>query len=144
VNLHNFRRALHDCPEVSDTARLRYLNVVFQKDPELIVERDRREDAFATLRAIRDKAEGGKVAVIESGMDCDGVQYAGVVHTINATPGAYTRLWNRISESADGRFYLSIARPSVAKGIQYRSRDRVMEAYEDGHPHSIAYGSMDD
>lgn len=81
--------------------------------------------------------EDGKIAVIESGRDCDGVEYDGKVHMIDATPEAFVKLDEGLSEWADGPYRLAIERPSVAKGIGYSSRDLVLEAMEEGHPHHI-------
>jgi hypothetical protein len=77
------------------------------------------------------------VAVIESGMDCDGVSYDGKRHLIPATREAWNRLYDDIAQWADGPFNLVLASP--LDPVQYRSRDNVMEAYEDGHPHSITW-----
>lgn len=86
-------------------------------------------------------AEDGKVAYIESGRDCDGVQYSGQVHITDATVEAYEALHDRIAEWADGPFHLELCSVSVAKGVQYESRDLVMEAHEEGHP-GVIYSSF--
>lgn len=97
----------------------------------------RRANVLLLIQLIADKAEGGKVCAIESGRDCDGVQYAGKVHTIDATIKAWRELDDRIGNWADGPYRLSVASPSEARAIRYESRDLVMEAHEDGHPHVI-------
>jgi hypothetical protein len=86
---------------------------------------------------LRECAQDGKVLVIESGMDCDCVQYDGRQHLINATIEAYDKLYNDVAEWADGPFSFSITSPSEARYHTYRSVDLVMEAYENGHRHSI-------
>lgn len=86
---------------------------------------------------INELAEHGEVVVVESGRDCDCVEYSGRCHTIQATIDAYEALEDSIHEWADGPFHLDIMRPSEAESIRYSSRDLVLEAYEDGHPHSI-------
>lgn len=82
--------------------------------------------------------EHGEVCVVESGRDCDGVEYSGRVTTIQATLTDFEDLRERIAEYADGPFHLEIVRPSEAESIEYVTRDTVMEAYENGHPHSIS------
>lgn len=82
-------------------------------------------------------AEDGKVAVIESGRDCDCVEYDGRVHIIEATVEAFDALHDSISEWADGPFRLQLSKVSEATGVKYQSRDLVMEARENGHPHYI-------
>lgn len=97
----------------------------------------RRANLMLLIHLIAEKAEGGKVCAIESGRDCDGVQYAGKVHTIAANIDAWRKLDDDLGKWADGPYCLSVASPSEARGIQYESRDLVMEAHEDGHPHVI-------
>lgn len=97
----------------------------------------RRANVMLLIHLIATKAEGGKVCAIESGRDCDGVQYAGKVHTIDANIAAWRKLYDDLGNWADGPFSLSVASPSEARAIEYTSRDLVMEAHEDGHPHVI-------
>lgn len=78
----------------------------------------------------------GKIRVVESGRDCDGIQYAGKVHTIDATITAYEALDDEIGNWADGPYRLRLMDHAEANP-NYESRDLVMEAHEDGHPHSI-------
>jgi hypothetical protein len=98
-----------------------------------------REDWLASKIPVKARieecAEDGVVAVIESGRDCDGVQYWGRTHTIPATLTHYQRLCDTIGDWADGPYWLEVERPSVK--VQYGSRDLTMEAFEDGHPHVL-------
>ena len=89
------------------------------------------------LADLRDLAEDGMIAVVESGRDCDCVDYFGRVHVIAATLEAYNDLYDRTAEWADGPFYFALAKPSEADKIEYESRDRVLEAFEDGHRHHV-------
>jgi len=86
-------------------------------------------------RAIEKFQEGGKILVVESGMDCDGVRYWGRTHECDANWRAFDKLWNNLSKWADGPFSLEIVRPSTV--VEYGSRDLTLEAFENGHPHSI-------
>lgn len=86
---------------------------------------------------LADMAEDGKVAYVESGRDCDGVEYSGCVHIMDATLEAYEALDTLIGEWADGPYQLALMRVSKTRSVTYESRDLVMEAHEDGHRHSI-------
>lgn len=83
------------------------------------------------------RAEGGQIAVIESGRDCDGVRYWGDVTLLPATLAHFNHHWTRRAKWADGPFHLEIARPSEAARTQSGSRDLTLEAFEDGHPHCL-------
>lgn len=89
------------------------------------------------LRKLRDYAEDGKIAVIESGRDCDGVEYNGHVTILDANKKTVEEWVDSQLASADGPMHFALERPSVAKGIEYTSRDRTLEAFEDGHPGTI-------
>lgn len=82
-------------------------------------------------------AENGKVVIEESGMDCDCVTYSGRLREIDATVMAYNKLQDETAAWADGPFHFSVLKPSEAVSVKYASRDNVMEAYEDGHPHHV-------
>lgn len=82
-------------------------------------------------------AEGGQIAVIESGMDCDGVRYWGDVTLIPATLTHFENHWRKRAKWSDGPFDLEIARPSEALQLRSGSRDLALEAFEDGHPHCL-------
>lgn len=86
-------------------------------------------------RAIRDCQIDGKIAVVESGRDCDGCEYSGKVSIVDATPEAYIAHEGHVGEWADGPFYLQIERPDTK--VERTSRDLVLEAFEDGHPHVV-------
>lgn len=83
------------------------------------------------------KRADGTMLVEERGRDCDGVQYAGQVHgPIPATFAAFWELRDDIAEWADGPFYLRPIKAD-AEVPTYTSRDLTLEAFENGHPHSI-------
>lgn len=82
-------------------------------------------------------AHEGRIVVVESGRDCDGVQYSGRTHEIDASLKALVELEDHINEWADGPFSLAIVPWNTE--VEYTSRDLVLEAYENGHPHVI-YG----
>lgn len=96
----------------------------------------------AWMHKIKTWAESGQIAIVESGMDCDGCQYAGRVHIVDATKDAVRAEIDRCLSYADGPMYFELMRPSDAEQEEYRSRDRTLEAFEDGHAHSITYGEL--
>jgi hypothetical protein len=100
---------------------------------------ERRQRRQARLAAIREKAEDGKVAMIWSGRDCDGVRYSGSVYIVDATAQAVDAEEEHTLKWADGPCGFYLERPSVACGVEYDSRDLALEAFEDGHPH-VLYG----
>lgn len=83
-------------------------------------------------------AENGKVAIIESGRDCDGVSYRGGVTLLDATAEAVSEHIDYKLDWADGPMHFDIARPSEAIDIEYESTDLAARAHEDGHPHSLS------
>jgi hypothetical protein len=90
------------------------------------------------MRAIERNAEDGQIMLVESGRDCDGVQYDGVLHgPIAANWRAVRKLEEKIAKWADGPFYLRVIKPSEAAQVELWSRDLTMEAFEDGHPWSL-------
>lgn len=99
---------------------------------------DRINKRAALAASLASNQENGMVALFEGGRDCDGVRYHGrSCGLIPATVQAYWQEHSRIAEWADGPFYLQIVKPSEAELVVYTSRDLVLEAYEDGHPHRI-------
>ena len=93
-------------------------------------------------KAIAELAEHGRVAVVESGRDCDGVQYSGRVRIIRARLRDFLELENGIAEWADGPFRLQLERPSIARRIEPALRDLTMEAFESGRQHHLIGGSL--
>ena len=107
----------------------------------------RHEATQARIRENRMMEGKGEIAVIWGGMDCDGVQYAGSVSIVEMEPFktlrqsvddhiAHTYHW------ADGPCHYAIMPVEQARQIEYRSRDRALEAFEDGHPHSLCMGEL--
>ena len=79
----------------------------------------------------------GYVAVVHGGRDCDGVETNNEVIYCDATLHAVQAEVDRLYQWADGPVWWRIERPSVALKLTPTWRDRVMEAFEDGHPYSI-------
>ena len=87
-------------------------------------------------------SENGYTVIVEQGMDCDGVQYRYIGEPIKCVPVAINKEMDRINYSADGSVSTYCVKPSEAKKMQNVSIDRGMEAFENGHPHSIRMGSF--
>lgn len=98
-----------------------------------LAERQRRAERLASL------AEGGRVCIVSSGMDCDGGAWAGRVYDMPANVYAVERFIERQYEWADGPLRLELASPSECEEVEYESRDLALEAFEDGHAHCIHY-----
>lgn len=84
-------------------------------------------------------AEDGKIALVESGCDCNGLEYSGRVHIIDATLKAVNALRASVAKKASGQFKLVLASICEANLIKYQARDLATEARENGQPcYSIA------
>ena len=90
----------------------------------------------------RKHSENGFTHLVESGMDCDGVQYRYVGEQIKCVPIAIDKEIDRIRYSADGSVSVNCVKPSEAEKMEDVSIDRGMEAFENGHPHSIRMGGF--
>jgi hypothetical protein len=97
-----------------------------------------RLNRMTRLKAYIDKvAVNGVIGLVESGRDCDCVEYVHPAGTIPATVAHYLIADREKAKWADGPFELSIVSPEEEANTPYESRDLVLEAFEDGHPHSI-------
>lgn len=79
-----------------------------------------REAMAAGIKAARHMArftQDGHVALVESGTDCDGVQYFDRVHIVDATWAAVRAEEDRIREWADGPFTLRMETPDNAEQL---------------------------
>ena len=81
--------------------------------------------------------ENGMMHLVESGMDCDGVQYAGRVHYVPANYRSLIALYDEVGEWADGPFDLTVISPGDVEAVEYHSIDLGTRAFEDGHQHCI-------
>ena len=90
------------------------------------------------IRQVKEFAEQGKVAMVNSGMDCDCSRWENAYSIIPATVEAVDAWVNDFYSNAEGPQSYRLERPSVAKKLQRSSRDLALEAFEDGHPYSIS------
>lgn len=91
----------------------------------------------AQIKGIIDKYvdDAGQVGVVESGRDCDCVEYCHGSTKTNLTPPQFCKMRDDMYEWAEGPCYLSIC--SVRDLPDNYQRDLAMEAFENGHPHFI-------
>lgn len=101
--------------------------------PSLEQRREDTQKRLTFLRQLVEFGEAGKIALVRSGRDCDGVEYDGDVVIVTATKQSVEAQVEGDLEYADGPMYFRLERPSVAKTIEHLSRDRAMEAFENGH-----------
>lgn len=87
------------------------------------------------VKHLRKVAENGKVCVVESGRDCDCVQFVHGAIRDASVPRKLIRDEESAWEWADGPLYFSYVRPSERPDSY--SRDLALEAYENGHPHFV-------
>lgn len=104
--------------------------------------RDHLAERAKMVSRIRELAEDGQIGLSRSGMDCDCVQYSGVTSIMPAVPMAVFREIEKIYEHADGPCSVGVVSPSTARATEYRSYDRALEAYENGHAHRITLGAF--
>ena len=90
----------------------------------------------------KNNSEYGYTVIVEEGMDCDGVQYRNIGEPIKCVPIAVNKEMDRIHYSADGSVNTYCVKPSKAREMKNVSIDRGMEAFENGHAHSIRMGSI--
>lgn len=102
-------------------------------------------NANAWARRILDTySRDGKLGIIRSGMDCDCTQYySESVMTVDGTTASFRRWHDDFLDALDGPCNLSFTTPDKITPV-YRSRDRALEAYEDGHIHVVRYTPGDD
>jgi len=78
-----------------------------------------------------------KVAIVWSGMDCDGVAYSNVVTLAVPNRKVIDEAIEHEYKWADGPCSFYLAMESDVKNLRPTSRDLGMEAFEDGHPHVL-------
>jgi len=124
----------------TEISALRMIRVraIIERHQFVLAELSEARQARAGLIArIASCAEGGVIAVVESGRDCDGCAYTGHVSTIPATVAAFDAHYDHVAQWADGPFWFAVEKPSEARGIKATSRDLALEAFEDGHSHCL-------
>jgi len=88
-------------------------------------------------RNISDIAEDGKMAIVHGFIDCDGGRVDNLVAIVPACVMAWVKFRDDQQRWAEGPIWASIEKPSEAQGIEESHRDLALEAFENGHPHSL-------
>jgi hypothetical protein len=96
-------------------------------------------------RALDRATVDGRIGVVVDGMDCDCTQYhRGWVQPAWASVAAFRRWDEERMSWLDGPECMALVRPDQVDRDGNWSRDRALEAYEDGHPHVVRWGGRDD
>lgn len=82
-------------------------------------------------------AQGGKVLIVSSGVDCDHSSWAGRTELVDATSVAVDAWIDRFYECAEGPQSFFITSPDQAPEFEEESRDLALEAHENGHSHVV-------
>lgn len=142
MKARQFREFIHSVAgsikaEKSDAEALRFLNRMCADRVESANNRTQRRRSY--LNSITSNTEDGQVAIVVGGMDCDCCSYEGHVYLVEATTDAVDAELESISINAEGPIHWEIKSPSAAAKVERTSRDLALEAFENGHPHSIHY-----
>ena len=89
------------------------------------------------LEKIQRRAEGGKVAMVYGGIDCDGVRVDNCVSMLPASDAVVDRWLTQLYDDAEGPTWAHVAAPSETADLHRETRDLALEAFEDGHPHIL-------
>lgn len=103
-------------------------------DESLLAERQEIQQTIAKY------AVDDEICVVQSGRDCDCVEY---VHSSIVKRPTVMKLWGDRQDTyawADGPCYVGFCSPEDRPNSQ--SRDLAMEAYEDGHPHYVTSATV--
>jgi hypothetical protein len=124
---------------MNDTKSLWFLNRLEERKHLLSDATDARMARQRLLRDVVEFAEKGKVALVNSGMDCDCSRWENNVSLVKATVKDVDQWIDQFYANAEGPQSHYIQRPSVARMLTRSSRDLALEAFEDGHQH-VVYG----
>lgn len=122
---------------IADGKRLKYLQTLERLWGRLEMATERRMRRQSYIDRFRRCNQGGRIGVIVSGMDCDCVKYSrGRVVEVTSVADLDDWIKDQL-EWADGPMDFAICGPDDADHYKGYSRDLALEAFEDGHPHSI-------
>jgi len=98
---------------------------------DFLAQRIERKKRLAELQ------EGGMVAIVYGGIDCDGGRWDNRVSLVPATITAVEQWAERYHAQAEGPQWQRLGRPSVAADLVEDDRDLALEAFEDWHAHLL-------
>ena len=94
------------------------------------------------MASCRDAQRDGMVSISVDQMDCDCSRWTSG-SLVRAIPRLVERELEEIYNNAEGPVYwISIDTPE--EKAEYVSRDLALEAFEDGHPHSVSMARYDE
>lgn len=106
--------------------------------PTLLRLHDEVQQRVALCAKVRQLSDNGRVGVVFSGRDCDGVQYSGRACVVGVAE-VYATIRQQL-ENAEGPTQYKLCSASDVDNVEYKSVDLTLRAFEDGHPH-ILYSS---
>ena len=100
------------------------------------------EDDLASKDDLRkyidSRTEDNQVAIMMSGIDCDGVEWSNAPSIMdNPSVQKIMKFEREYYEYVDGSKNWGLCKPSTVVGVRSTSRDLATEAYENGHPHVL-------
>ena len=104
--------------------------------------KDKLANKQSTYEYYKKNSENGFVVIVTEGMDCDGGQYRHIGDPMALVPVKIDKAIDIAYEWSDGYMNHYIVTPSEAEKMQNVFIDRGMEAFENGHPHSIRMGAI--
>jgi hypothetical protein len=113
-------------------------NRIEQRRHSLSDATEARQKRATLIRRVAEYAENGKIAIVNSGMDCDCSRWENRVSVVRAKVKLVDEWVNDFRANAEGPQSFYLERPSVAKQLQHSSRDLVLEGFENGHSYSIS------
>jgi hypothetical protein len=137
LSFRRIRQIVGDFAE-SDSQRLYWINKIGNHDRLAELSERRQIRARENQIIVSAQLAGRPVAVITSGMDCDGGQWSGDVRWVTGEghPSLRAAVDDYIYHSlswADGPMNFYVATDKEAAQAAYVSRDLALEAHEDGH-----------
>lgn len=93
----------------------------------------------ATVELIAARNRNGHIYVYVWQMDCDCASWDSM-YCMPATYEAFDKFCDGIYENAEGRVSIHISTQEEYRKFRPSSRDHALEAFEDGHPHSVHVG----
>lgn len=131
---------LNHVPRTTTRKQWRELHAILRKYGDM----EQRTDELAAREQLADELRAatvdGQIAIVVSGMDCDCVQYTNSRVVECKGVAWFNAMANDNYEWADGPMHVGFCKPEDRP--DNHSRDLAMEAYEDGHPHSISAATI--
>lgn len=96
---------------------------------------DEVQQRVALCAKVRQLSDNGRVGLVFSGRDCDGVQYSGRAYVVDVAE-VYSTIRHEL-ENSEGPTQYKLCSASDVDNVEYKSVDLTLRAFEDGHPHVL-------